>query len=323
MPREILAIGCAAPSANQKCANQPTKSAPLHAIEPQAPPPSSRIRKQRPCVTRPGCPAQTCVRCVMPAALARYAAAWQGPALLPCFSRHDLYGVGLPLRRHSGARGLKPAPGMTTEKFYASEIRCRSSTAFRSFPPQSMKVFRGLATRSGNAGAPAKLMLVLLAFAWGLSWPVMKIALDEVGVWMLRFLGAFDAHGGSVRLGQALGSQPRHCPRHRAVARRRRLPGQRRRLRTLRLLCSALRHHLAGGDRQLFHADLGKPDGVADPRRAIDPASGHRIGAVRRRPPARRSGRRPAIGRGIAARTRLRALLGRRHRLHEMGKNPR
>lgn len=32
-------------------------------------------------------------------------------------------------------------------------------------------------------------MLVLLAFAWGLSWPVMKIALDEVGVWMLRFLG--------------------------------------------------------------------------------------------------------------------------------------
>jgi drug/metabolite transporter (DMT)-like permease len=37
--------------------------------------------------------------------------------------------------------------------------------------------------------ARAKLMLVLLAFAWGLSWPVMKIALDEIGVWMLRFLG--------------------------------------------------------------------------------------------------------------------------------------
>jgi drug/metabolite transporter (DMT)-like permease len=35
----------------------------------------------------------------------------------------------------------------------------------------------------------AKLMLVLLAFAWGLSWPVMKIALDEVGVWVMRFLG--------------------------------------------------------------------------------------------------------------------------------------
>jgi drug/metabolite transporter (DMT)-like permease len=35
----------------------------------------------------------------------------------------------------------------------------------------------------------AKLRLVLLAFAWGLSWPFMKIALDEVGVWWLRFLG--------------------------------------------------------------------------------------------------------------------------------------
>jgi drug/metabolite transporter (DMT)-like permease len=35
----------------------------------------------------------------------------------------------------------------------------------------------------------AKLMLVLLALAWGLSWPAMKIALDEVGVWWLRFLG--------------------------------------------------------------------------------------------------------------------------------------
>src|SRR5262245_42262945 len=32
-------------------------------------------------------------------------------------------------------------------------------------------------------------MLVLLAFAWGLSWPAMKIALDEVGVWGLRFVG--------------------------------------------------------------------------------------------------------------------------------------
>ncbi len=31
-------------------------------------------------------------------------------------------------------------------------------------------------------------MLVLLAFAWGLSWPAMKIALDDVGVWWLRFL---------------------------------------------------------------------------------------------------------------------------------------
>jgi drug/metabolite transporter (DMT)-like permease len=35
----------------------------------------------------------------------------------------------------------------------------------------------------------AKLMLILLAFVWGLSWPIMKVALDEVGVWGLRALG--------------------------------------------------------------------------------------------------------------------------------------
>jgi drug/metabolite transporter (DMT)-like permease len=35
----------------------------------------------------------------------------------------------------------------------------------------------------------AKLLLVLLALVWGLSWPIMKIALDEIGVWTLRALG--------------------------------------------------------------------------------------------------------------------------------------
>ncbi|MGA7485767.1 MAG: DMT family transporter [Xanthobacteraceae bacterium] len=35
----------------------------------------------------------------------------------------------------------------------------------------------------------AKLLLVLLALIWGLSWPIMKIALEEVGVWTLRALG--------------------------------------------------------------------------------------------------------------------------------------
>jgi drug/metabolite transporter (DMT)-like permease len=37
--------------------------------------------------------------------------------------------------------------------------------------------------------AKAKLMLVLLALVWGLSWPIMKIALDEVGVFALRAWG--------------------------------------------------------------------------------------------------------------------------------------
>jgi drug/metabolite transporter (DMT)-like permease len=35
----------------------------------------------------------------------------------------------------------------------------------------------------------AKLLLVLLSFCWGLSWSAMRIALDEVSPWTLRFLG--------------------------------------------------------------------------------------------------------------------------------------
>jgi drug/metabolite transporter (DMT)-like permease len=34
-----------------------------------------------------------------------------------------------------------------------------------------------------------RLLLLLLALVWGLSWPIMKIALDEVGVFTLRVLG--------------------------------------------------------------------------------------------------------------------------------------
>src|SRR5260370_2596974 len=40
-----------------------------------------------------------------------------------------------------------------------------------------------------DEAAKAKLLLVLLAFTWGLSWPIMKIALDEIGVFTLRVLG--------------------------------------------------------------------------------------------------------------------------------------
>ena len=34
-----------------------------------------------------------------------------------------------------------------------------------------------------------KLLLVLLAFCWGLSWPALRIALDELTPWATRFLG--------------------------------------------------------------------------------------------------------------------------------------
>ena len=40
-----------------------------------------------------------------------------------------------------------------------------------------------------DEAAKARLLLVLLALAWGLSWPIMKIALDEIGVFTFRALG--------------------------------------------------------------------------------------------------------------------------------------
>ena len=40
-----------------------------------------------------------------------------------------------------------------------------------------------------DEAARARLMLMLLAVVWGLSWPIMKIALNEVGVFTLRAFG--------------------------------------------------------------------------------------------------------------------------------------
>ncbi len=37
--------------------------------------------------------------------------------------------------------------------------------------------------------ARARLLLVLLSFAWGLAWPAMRIALEEITPWTLRTLG--------------------------------------------------------------------------------------------------------------------------------------
>jgi len=38
-------------------------------------------------------------------------------------------------------------------------------------------------------GFKAKLLLVALAFAWGINWPANKVALAEVGPWTFRFVG--------------------------------------------------------------------------------------------------------------------------------------
>jgi drug/metabolite transporter (DMT)-like permease len=42
------------------------------------------------------------------------------------------------------------------------------------------------ASRHESADATAKLMLVALCFAWGLTWPAMRIALDEIPVFSMR-----------------------------------------------------------------------------------------------------------------------------------------
>jgi len=48
----------------------------------------------------------------------------------------------------------------------------------------------GLPEVSRREGAPqAKLLLVVLSFAWGLAWPAMKIALGEVSPWSFRLVG--------------------------------------------------------------------------------------------------------------------------------------
>lgn len=47
-----------------------------------------------------------------------------------------------------------------------------------------------MSTRPGFSDATvAKLLLLALSFCWGLSWSAMRIALDEVSPWTMRFLG--------------------------------------------------------------------------------------------------------------------------------------
>jgi drug/metabolite transporter (DMT)-like permease len=43
--------------------------------------------------------------------------------------------------------------------------------------------------KPSDEAVKAKFLLILLALVWGLSWPIMKIALDEIGVFALRAWG--------------------------------------------------------------------------------------------------------------------------------------
>jgi drug/metabolite transporter (DMT)-like permease len=46
-----------------------------------------------------------------------------------------------------------------------------------------------LPRRDAGEARQAKLLLVVLSFAWGLTWPVMKIVLEELTPWTMRLIG--------------------------------------------------------------------------------------------------------------------------------------
>ena len=52
--------------------------------------------------------------------------------------------------------------------------------------------------RTPRDGGKAKLLMVLLALAWGINWPANKVALAEVGPWTFRVVGL--AVGGVLML---------------------------------------------------------------------------------------------------------------------------
>ena len=57
-------------------------------------------------------------------------------------------------------------------------------------------------TSQGDAAATAKLLVVLLAFAWGLNWIAAAYALREVTPWSLRVAGS--AIGAATLFGAAI-----------------------------------------------------------------------------------------------------------------------
>ena len=61
----------------------------------------------------------------------------------------------------------------------------------------------------------AKLLLVVLSFIWGLNWPAMKIALEEITPWTFRFLG-FGIGALSLIALQRLQGRSLYVPRGRA-----------------------------------------------------------------------------------------------------------
>ena len=140
----------------------------------------------------------------------------------------------------------------------------------------------GKAAAAGTGDARAKLMLVALCLLWGLTWPVMKIALEDIPPLSMRTMTA--GFGALTLLVICLVTR---C-RLRVAAK---MWGQVFIISLLNIgasacadrLCANRRRDVAGHDPHLHDADLGRSAGVAAAARAAECASGSCGRPVRRR----------------------------------------
>ncbi len=58
-----------------------------------------------------------------------------------------------------------------------------------------------MAQNKQDLAATAKLLVVLLAFAWGFNWIAAAVALREISPWSLRFAGSGHRRRNAVRRG--------------------------------------------------------------------------------------------------------------------------
>ena len=171
-----------------------------------------------------------------------------------------------------------------------------------------------------GADTGARVMLVVLCCVWGVTWPIMRIALNEVPPFTMRTFSTLA--GGLALFAVCLHQRQQFAPSRRQSldACHRLIAAQRRQLQRVLDLRPARRRDLAGGDPRLHHADLGGGPGVALPRREADRHAADRHRAVRRRP--RRADLSADSG-GNSVRNsigaRHRGELGGRHGLSEVG----
>ena len=128
----------------------------------------------------------------------------------------------------------------------------------------------------------AKLLVVLLAFAWGFNWIAAAVALREVSPWSLRFagsgIGAATLFTAAIITGHDL-NVPRGEYVHIMVAGFLNVAA----FQILVGLCATERRDLARHHHHLFDADLDHGAQPPRARRTADPDPRHCVRLVRRR----------------------------------------